>query len=476
LYDTSNCVEDDTSNFITITRAENPQNNKKQNPNEECSSCFSYCDNKFKNGVPLEHHNVKAIKIIDGNGELDLYSDCQFNTYHASLTLSDGAFANGCIHLFDWPPTRAIKVVPDSLLISQPQPPPIAKESLPPLQPHVKSVSTNENVPPYRVIYSCESSEYFGYQTQANYYGFLTSGQHPNARFSRILTSSETDDIASYVPTYTYKRDPYSRRYGPLNKADGLKKWMESVNAPNDEIVVVIDPDNWILQDISHWVQKVKKGHAIGEAAWFHGNSLVTRLWREVCKQNCDWNLDLVGVPYILHRDDLEVIAPLWKEYILLMKEREEADHDFLNRYASIQMGWGTEMFGYIFAAAHAGIKHEVVHGIQIRDVSGRPRNQEEERSYDMIHMGRAWFPPSYEKGKQWWHTEGKEFSNFGAQVWCKCNYTASDIIPWPIPDGTDFQSRHTLYLLHESRQYFGEIPKTKFRQQGEHGYHSPYP
>ena len=44
------------------------------------------------------------------------------------------------------------------------------------------------------------------------------------------------------------------------------------------------------------------------------------------------------------------------------------------------------------------------------------------------------------------------------------------------MPDGTDFQSRHTLYLLDESREYFGEIPRNDMRKPGEHTYHSPFP
>ncbi|ETO36150.1 hypothetical protein RFI_00912, partial [Reticulomyxa filosa] len=327
-------------------------------------------------------------------------------------------------------------------------------------------------------VYSGESSEYMGYQAQANYYGFLTSAQHPNARFQRLLTARTQDDLAEYIPTFQAKRYPYSKRYGPVNKADSiLKLFQSSANQPSEQVIVIIDPDNWILKDISPWVKQVAPGHALGEAAWFYGSSAVTSLWKEVCLQNCDWPLDLVGVPYLVHREDLKKIAPWFRKYIMIMKEREETDPSFAKKYEvlfHIQMGWGTEMFGYIFAAAHVGIKHEVVWGIQIRDVSPRPQTPKDEKAFAMIHMGRAWFPRDYEPGKQWWHTEGRAFRNFGAQVWCKCNWTASDIIPWPIPEGTDFQSRHTLYLLHESRMYFGEIPKkTKFRQTGPNGYHS---
>jgi hypothetical protein len=32
----------------------------------------------------------------------------------------------------------------------------------------------------------------------------------------------------------------------------------------------------------------------------------------------------------------------------------------------------------------------------------------------------------------------------------------------WPIPDGTDFQSYHTLRLLHESEEEFGPVPENE--------------
>ncbi len=100
------------------------------------------------------------------------------------------------------------------------------------------------------VVYSGESSHYFGYQAQSNYYGFLTSGQHPKGDFMRLQTCSVIDDMSSYIPTFTAKRYQYSKRYGPFNKADVLVKWFNSAMAPTQDIVVVIDPDNWIIKDI----------------------------------------------------------------------------------------------------------------------------------------------------------------------------------------------------------------------------------
>ena len=432
--------------------------------------------------------------VLSGTGELDIYEDCNFERYHASIYSFDG-----CVRMYRSFPTRSIKVVGNTLAYPQPQPifiPPNNNQL--PVQEHIiKEIKNGENsdiynnnninsddCPHYVIIYSCESSRYFGYQTQSNYYGFLTSKQHKNGHFLRLLTSSKIDDMASYIPTYTIKRHPYSRRYQPLNKGDSLFKWYESplidsyFEENKIEIISVIDPDNWIIRDISKWIKQVKKGHALGEAAWFHGNSLVTKLWKEVCLKNCDFELDLVGVPYFIHKDDLKLIVPWFRKYILIIKDKEENQgNEWKQQYKDIQLGWGTEMFAYIFGAAHVGIKHEIIRGAQIRDVSERPKNREEELSISMIHMGRIWFPYEYKFGQQWWHTEGKAWKRFGAQVWCKCNWTASDIIPWPMPDnGMDFQSYHSLYLLHESRQYFGEMLSCEMRHKGEHGYGWSYP
>lgn len=36
-----------------------------------------------------------------------------------------------------------------------------------------------------------------------------------------------------------------------------MVKWFQSANKPTADIIVIIDPDNWIMRDISHWVKRV---------------------------------------------------------------------------------------------------------------------------------------------------------------------------------------------------------------------------
>ena len=133
-------------------------------------------------------------------------------------------------------------------------------------------------------------------------------------------------------------------------------------------------------------------------------------------------------------------------------------------------------MLGYVAAAAHLGLRHDIVTHLQMRDVEAR-KDESYTSEIASVHTGRAWVPPSSDLAKLYGHTEGKDFSRFGQQVWCKCNYTAADIIPWPLPkEGVDFVSRHTITLLHDALEKYGPIPESKYRQKGPQGYHKAYP
>jgi hypothetical protein len=118
----------------------------------------------------------------------------------------------------------------------------------------------------YRFIYSTESSTYFAYQTYANLLSFEKSGQQkePATGYVRLLTAPEADDMSvekgGVVPTFTASRDPYSRSYSPYNKADAIMKYMASPETPKEEVMVIIDPDNWLVSTVAHVAAKVKPG------------------------------------------------------------------------------------------------------------------------------------------------------------------------------------------------------------------------
>jgi hypothetical protein len=44
---------------------------------------------------------------------------------------------------------------------------------------------------------------------------------------------------------------------------------------------VVIDPDNWLLKDVSQYVDQVSPGKAVAEPAYYFGSSTAQKLWRK---------------------------------------------------------------------------------------------------------------------------------------------------------------------------------------------------
>uniref|UniRef100_A0A7R9U8H9 Hydroxyproline O-arabinosyltransferase-like domain-containing protein n=1 Tax=Pinguiococcus pyrenoidosus TaxID=172671 RepID=A0A7R9U8H9_9STRA len=407
---------------------------------------------------------------VEGPKELDLYSRCDGSgevdvlggkgSYHATVMPMDG-----CTKLWDWPATKFIKLRDSSVK-----------------DPSYSSLPNVGAKKLYNVVFSAESSEYFYYQAMANLHAFTATGNDRNGRWTRALTCAEPDDAMHMFPTIVSKRHAYSRRYSPLNKADALMKWFAGPSAPTEEVIIVIDPDNWLTADLTPIAQEVKKGAAIANGAWYngaHGRRKMHDLWTHLCDRPEDPEkcmgqllvpLDLAAVPYFVQREDLAVILPRWKRLIIKIKELCEGNEPFKNEFKGLQITWGAEMLAYNFAAAEAGIRHDL-RALQVRDVDPEPGPMRLPMIY-MIHMGRAWFPWNYEPGKVWEHTEGRDFKRHGRQVWCKCNKTAAIVRPWPIPDESvahvDYVSRITLTYLHDSFEEFGAVPRSKYRKGGK--------
>jgi len=372
----------------------------------------------------------------------------------------------------------------------------------------------------YRIMYSSESSNYFAYQVYANLLGFERSNQQqePPTGYIRLLTSPSHDDLSSenggVVPTFISPKHSLANRYGPFNKADAIHRYMQSPQRPSEEVMVVIDPDNWLTASVAPIASLVRPGQGIGAPAFFVGQPQVETLWRDcichldnragVCKglnpiaqlelkrlfngaenaevietrslldgRACDVDPDHVAVPYFVHNSDMQKIAPLWKLIIAELLHVQPQTGKVLNR---LQLNWCAEMYGYIFAAAALKIKHTITRGLQIRDVDKKISWEEWQRDpVLMIHMGRAWLPKEY--ASPWAHTEGANLRPPGKeQVWCKCNATAGDVVPWPLPPksagSVDFVSNITLTYIHDAYAKFGKPPKNKYRMGG---YRNPY-
>jgi len=413
-----------------------------------------------KNGDPAG----MSMQII-GPGELKLYN--QEGHYVGSLVEMEG-----CLPIFPWPPVRK------GMLAHRKTNPGKQCQIDPDLQ---KQFATTKDLtqPHTRIVYSAESSDYFGYQTLSNAYAFMDSSQ-TEASWTRLLTCETPDDLSKSFPTFTSPRSLYSKRYGPINKPDVIEKWLASeCDAPQpDDNIVVIDPDNFLMKDMKRWTDQVSRNNALGQGAYYAGSPKLQEMWKEVCEEGCDNKVDGVGVPYAIKAADLKKVAPLWRYYTFKVKELVETDPAFKERYEKhLNVMWAAEMFGYNYACAHLSIKTKIMIDMQARDVDPSiPLDSPDPPA--MIHMGRAWFPKEHvDAAEPFRHTEGSNFINGNeraVQVFCKCNQTASTIIPWPVPEkGLDWQSYHTLRIMHDGVTHFGGVQENElFRHKPPEGYY----
>lgn len=76
--------------------------------------------------------------------------------------------------------------------------------------------------------------------------------------------------------------------------------------------------------------------------------------------------VDSVGIPVLIHRDDLAAVAPL------SLKKTVEIRRDWRSREIA---GWVAEMWAYAFAAADLGLKHMVreMTRVDIEDLADLP-------------------------------------------------------------------------------------------------------
>lgn len=414
-----------------------------------------------KQSFVVPRQSIKSIKLTSKLGFAELFLN---ERYEAAVFALDG-----CVRVFTAKPTSVVLYATCPLMQNRQ----VSLSQLDSMRFELLRKEPSTEAATYRVVFSSESSEYFGYQTFANRLAFAQSQKHFDATWTRLLTCQEPDDIARMhrFPTFTAPRHPYSSRYVPINKPDVITKWYHSADAPREEVILVIDPDSWLLKPVyEKFITRVKPGFALGQQTYYTGSRTAQKLWKELCEHNCEREMDLVGVPYVIHRDDLGKLAPLWKYYVLKIKYLLESTNpnreQFHDTYGKLDVDWASEMFGYNMAAAHLGIAHEIESELQVRDVDGE-RTDAACKDKVSLHAGRAWFPTGHAMAKPYLHTEGKSLRMYGDQVWCKCNFTASTVKPWPIPQsGVDFVSKHTLRLLHEADEKYGPVPNNqKFRR-----------
>lgn len=206
-------------------------------------------------------------------------------------------------------------------------------------------------------VFSVDNSAYLHWQTELLAYS-MQQVQQPGA-LTRLFSSSEPMSV--FRAGYTFQTDSYTHfhgdNYSPRNRVMALLDWL-SAGLPEEESVLLIDPDCVFLSPLD---EEVERGLPIAQdipyMSPYQANNLAL-IQRHGFRPE---RIQGMGIPLIIHREDLRALLPLWRSYLEAIR-RDPVSLEYLGG------GWTTEMWGYVFAASKLELWHEIRQLAQFQD------------------------------------------------------------------------------------------------------------
>ncbi|KAK3162762.1 hypothetical protein QOZ80_1BG0093420 [Eleusine coracana subsp. coracana] len=218
-------------------------------------------------------------------------------------------------------------------------------------------------------LFSVECGDYFDWQSVGLLHSLRKARQPGDV--TRLLSCTE-DQLSSYrglVIGHTLQVPSFSRHprtgdwYPAINKPAGVVHWLKhSPEADNVDWVVILDADQIVRGPIIPWELGAEKGKPFAAYyGYLKGCDNILAQLHTAHPEFCD----KVGGILAMHIDDLRALAPLWLSKT--EEVRQDKSHWSTNITGDIYgMGWISEMYGYSFGAAEAGLRHKINDDIMI--------------------------------------------------------------------------------------------------------------
>jgi len=224
------------------------------------------------------------------------------------------------------------------------------------------------------VVFSTECSAYFDWQTLGLVYShkkvYEDAGLTPPP-ITRLMACDEQFlpwpgmHLADTHVHPNYAVHPVTHdRYTPYNKPYSIGHWLE-YGSPKSQWIVFLDADMVVRRPMSISNMGVQRGRPVAaEYGYLHGvDPEVYMGVKEKVKQIQKAPFEKVGGFFVYHVDDLRAVAPLWLQYTEEVRQDPNSwanTGDIFNRNGAGGPPWISEMYGYVFGAAVAGMKHTV--------------------------------------------------------------------------------------------------------------------
>ena len=234
------------------------------------------------------------------------------------------------------------------------------------------------------VVISTECfKSYFVYQALAMKYTFDKVGQP--GKITRVISCNEdeakeklTEEDMAIMDTLVvpnWKQHPITGDYyQPYNRPVSTMFWLAE-RLPTAEWTLILDPDMIFKQPFTLKDFEVPEGYALSSHYNYLmgvNNALADRHIPDVSRKEDHYGgpkgrrADEAGAFYLLRTRDLVKIAPLWLSYTEAVREDPNAwNLTGDTKLKKGQKAWISEMYGYVFAAAKAGIQHKIEPTVQ---------------------------------------------------------------------------------------------------------------
>lgn len=168
-------------------------------------------------------------------------------------------------------------------------------------------------------ICSLEASPYQLWQLELLYKTFIL---YQSGDFIAIAHKQTTDNIQTCCPTY-WTRSNYriinNDQYPPYNKIAGVKEFLINMPLPDDEVIMLIDPDCIFCRELNIEVPERTL------IAPFYGYMSLTDEVKTLLNgiSNIqEW--PAVGIPYLIRKDALLNIIDRWLEICVLLRAKSK--------------------------------------------------------------------------------------------------------------------------------------------------------
>ena len=247
----------------------------------------------------------------------------------------------------------------------------------------------------YHYVFSADCKPYMDWQSAALYQSWIDIGSP--GEMTRLLSCTE-DEYERYenlemMPTHKtpdFSHDDPSDPYSAYNLPGSIKHWTQSSNFTRRKWVVKLDADMILRKPFTVREIPAKIGVvAAGYYGYLSGvkNDMAAMFVGPAVRER----LAQVGGWEIFARSDIVKAAPLWFEYTRKVRRDPRVwwpyngtGDEFITKKAP--RPWISEMYGYVFGVASAGLSHNVNNDVQMY-AGSKPWNAKSANSF-VIHYG----------------------------------------------------------------------------------------